>query len=225
MKPRSEYPPISWLGTIDSTNSEVRRRIDSLDNLSVVAAEYQTAGRGRGSHSWMSAAGENLTFSVLLKFGEGGLAPLSASEAVRITQLATVALRRHLLSHGVKARIKWPNDVWVGDRKICGMLIENILDGDELRSSIVGIGLNLNQKEFDPNLPNPTSLSLETGLHYDPRVFLEDFIEEFRRAASSMDSGAGREALERDFSKNMFVLDRNLQEALQGSIDNFEARK
>ena len=146
MKQSYGNTPIEWLDEIDSTNSELRRRIGALDNLSVIAARYQTAGRGQGTHTWLSPEDENLTFSVLLRFGKGGLSPLPATEAVRITQMATLSIRSFLLSEGVESRIKWPNDIWVGDKKICGMLIENILDGKYVASSIVGIGVNLNQK-------------------------------------------------------------------------------
>lgn len=225
MEPLSARPSITWYDTLDSTNSEVRRRLGDLDNLSVIAASFQTAGRGRGSHSWKAAAGENLTFSILLRFGEGGLAPLAASEAVRITHLVTVALYNCLKDCGVVPRIKWPNDIWIGGKKICGILIENILDGEEVACSIVGIGLNLNQKDFNPLLPNPTSLSIETGRSYDVRAFLEGFMEEFGRDAVLMDTVPGREKLEKVFSENMFVLEKPLQDRLQASIDNFEGRK
>ncbi|MBO4768179.1 MAG: hypothetical protein J5495_01450, partial [Bacteroidales bacterium] len=79
----------------------------------------------------------------------------------------------YLLGKGVDACIKWPNDIYCGDRKICGILIEISLEGDKVADSVVGIGLNLNQKEFDPMALNPTSLSLLTGLSYS----LEDELQ------------------------------------------------
>lgn len=198
---------IEWLECTDSTNLDVRRRLSSLDNLSVIAARFQTAGRGQGDHIWVSPEAENLTFSVLLRFGEGAISPLPAVEAVRITHTATLALYSFLEEEGVKARIKWPNDIWVGNRKICGMLIENILDGANVACSIIGIGLNLNQKEFDPNLPNPVSLTQLTGRNYPLEATLERLHKEICRRVAQLDTSDGRYELERLFNKYVFHLE------------------
>lgn len=222
MKPIGRYPLIQWHKVLDSTNNEARRVFDSLDNMSVIAALYQTAGRGRGSHSWVSAAGENLTFSLVLKFREG---VLPSSEAVRITHLATVSVCDLLLEERVEPRIKWPNDVWVQDRKISGMLIENSFSGTSVTGSIVGIGLNLNQKQFDPLLPNPTSLTLLTGREYSPEATLDRLYEIFCRRAPMMEGDDGRARLELEFSKRMFVLEKTGQDRISEAIDSFEARK
>ena len=217
--------PIEWLKCTDSTNLDIRRRMSELDNLSVIAAVFQTAGRGQGRHTWVSPAGENLTFSLLLRFGESNLRELKATEGVRITQLATVSMLSFLASEGVSARIKWPNDVWVGEKKICGMLIENILNGEMITESIVGIGLNLNQLTFDPALPNPVSLHQLTGRFYDPAEALERLYAEICRNAVLLNSDDGRVKLEQLFSDNLFYLDKHLQDRLEGAIASFEAQK
>ena len=197
---------IRWLDTVESTNDEARRALDGLDNLSVIAARCQTAGRGQGDHSWHSLPGENLTFTVVLKFGGEYLAPLLARDVLLITETVTLALRRYLLAKGVKARIKWPNDIYVGDLKICGILIENILRGDEVGASIVGIGLNLNQTAFPPDLPNPVSLSLLTGRRYDPEKELVRFVRILSECAEKTNTAVGRWYLDRIFNKYMFRL-------------------
>ena len=225
MKPRSAFPSIEWLETIDSTNSEAKRRSGALDNLSVLAALEQTAGRGRGSHSWISAPGENLTFTVVLRFGPGGIAPLPASEAVRITHFCTLAVCDLLESEGLKPRIKWPNDVWVADRKICGILIENSFAEGFVAEAIVGIGLNLNQKEFDPALPNPVSLQQLTGKQYPPAATLDRLYNEICRRAEQLSGADGRSALELEFSKRMFVVDKGLQASIDAAIEDFEGRR
>ena len=214
---------IEWLDEIDSTNSELRRRLQSLDNLSVIAARYQTAGRGQGTHTWLSPEDENLTFSILLRFGKGGIVQLPATEAVRITQAATLSIRSFLLSEGVQSRIKWPNDIWVADRKICGMLIENILDGPNVAFSIVGIGVNLNQQSFDPALPNPVSLAQLTGRRYPLRETLGRICEMICRRVAQLDTADGRYELEKEFNSHLFHLERSKQEVLTEAIDNFEA--
>lgn len=217
--------PIQWLEITDSTNSDVRRSLDTLANLSVIAARFQTAGRGQGTHTWLSPKDENLTFSLLLRFGNGDIPEFPATEAVRITQVATLSVHDFLLSEGIESRIKWPNDIWVGERKICGMLIENILDGTVVRSSIVGIGINLNQDAFDPSLPNPVSLSMLTGRHYGLEETLERIYDAICRRVALLGSPDGCIELEKAFNKYLFHLEKTKQDALLEAIEGFEASK
>ena len=204
MEPSDACAHILWLETADSTNSELRRRIAGLDNLSIVATREQTAGRGQGTHTWFSTPGKNLTFSILYRFrGEFALA---ASDAILITQVTTLALRDYLLVHGVRARIKWPNDIWVEDRKICGILIENTLEGGMVRESIVGIGLNLNETDWPPELPNPVSLRELTGREYATEAELTALEKEIRRRFGLLASPDGRCSLQEEFGKYVFRL-------------------
>lgn len=174
------------------------------DNLSVVAARGQTAGRGQGDHRWHSTPGENLTFSILYRF-EGSFA-LAASDALLITQVTTLGLRDYLLGHGVQARIKWPNDIWVGDRKICGILIENILEGNRILAGIVGIGLNLNETDWPEELPNPVSLRELTDRRYSPEAELPVLQDGLRRRFGRLADADGRASLQEEFGKYMFRL-------------------
>ena len=153
---------IMWFKSVDSTNEEVRRRISEIDNLSVLSAYEQTSGRGQRGNTWTSNAGENLLFSVVLKFSPeySGLGGLDARDQFVLNEIAALSVVDFLRSHGIHAQIKWPNDIYVDSRKICGILIENSLRGNRLSSSIIGIGLNINQRNFDINLPNPTSMVL-----------------------------------------------------------------
>ena len=176
---------IIWLESADSTNKEAQRHISDIDNLSVVSAIEQTAGRGQRGNTWESQPGMNLLFSVVLKFSgknheEGMLPQIDAIDQFVISEAAALSVVDLLAENGIEAKIKWPNDIYVGDRKICGMLIENSLKGHSLSSSIVGIGLNVNQKVFSPSLPNPTSMHLEDGGTYDIRQLLERFMDIFR---------------------------------------------
>jgi len=222
MEPQSSYSPIEWHEILDSTNNEAKRELSRLDNLSVVAAVKQTAGRGRGSHTWTSKPGENLTFSIILKLP---VTFLDAQEAARIMQLCSVSLCELLEGEGVKPRIKWPNDIWVADKKIAGILIENSFSKGYVVSSIIGIGLNLNQKEFDPLLPNPSSLALLTGKYYEPVATLDSYYKIFCRLYSELGSESGRARLELEFSKRMFVLEKPIQDKLGKAIEDFEAAK
>jgi BirA family biotin operon repressor/biotin-[acetyl-CoA-carboxylase] ligase len=203
MEPSDSRAHIIWLDEADSTNKVLRERLEDLDNLSVVAAVAQTAGRGQGAHTWYASPGANLTFSILYRFGDVRVA---VSDVLLVTQLTTLAIRDYLLGHGVEGRIKWPNDIWVADRKICGILIENILEESFLRESIVGIGLNLNERDWPADLPNPVSLSELTGKRYDVPSELARLEKEIRRRFALLGSDDGRKSLQEEFGKYMFRL-------------------
>ena len=173
MGPAEEFYNIIWINSVDSTNNELRRRLPGLPSGTVLAARQQTAGRGQGDHVWLSSPSENLTFSILLRFRESVRLP--AKRIGRINDVLCPLIVSYLEGHGITARIKLPNDIWVADRKICGILIENILSGDCVSESIIGIGLNLNQTIWPANLPNPVSIKELTGKTPDPEEELGRF--------------------------------------------------
>mgnify|MGYP006319534597 FL=1 len=165
-----------WLKNTDSTNLHAIRNRWQAEDLTLWSAEYQSAGKGQRGNKWESAEGENLTFTILLRpIG------LQANRQFAVFQIASLAVVDYLKKRGVRATIKWPNDIYVGEKKICGMLIENFLSGDKLAESIVGIGININQIDFPPEIPNPTSLIIEGGksIKYDRKVELEEFVSSF----------------------------------------------
>ena len=206
MEPLQAGGGIIWVESTESTNSELRRRIGELDNLSVIAAREQTAGRGQGDHSWFSSPAANLTFSILFRFGEGFPVTLGSSDAVLVTQITTLAIRDHLLSRGIGSRIKWPNDIWTGDRKICGILIENRSMGGMVTSSIVGIGLNVNETGWPAGLPNPVSMRELSGKVYNLDEELLGLTERLRSRYEEAASPEGRRRLDEEFSLNVFRL-------------------
>ena len=196
---------VIWYDVLDSTNNEAKRLISKLDNLSVIAAEGQSAGRGQGDHSWYSTPGKNITATVVLKPG-----CLDAGDYLFVTRVTTLALLSYLASKGVQARIKWPNDIWVDDRKICGILIENILDGSRMKACLLGIGLNINEEGWPENLPNPVSLKELTGKQYDVREELQALVQQISRHSGMLLSSDGRHYLEEEFSRNVFRLPEGL---------------
>jgi len=151
-----------WYEEIDSTNNEVERLLSEglegrFDILSVFAAKWQTAGKGQGDHKWHSAPGENLTFTVLEQFEDG---ELIAHDQPRISWGTALAVVDYLASKGVQAKIKLPNDIYVGDKKICGLLIKLKVRTNHVRDAIIGIGLDINETDFPADLPNPISLRI-----------------------------------------------------------------
>lgn len=167
-------PRIIRLQKTDSTNNYLHAlaRPEQLGEGSVVWAEFQTAGRGQIGNSWESAEGENLTFSVVLypTF-------LLVNRQFLISQITALSVKQTLDRYVDDITVKWPNDIYWRDRKICGMLIENDLAGQFIYSSILGIGININQKEFKSNAPNPVSLYQIIGKRTDREKFLQEFLE------------------------------------------------
>ena len=197
---------ITWHKSLKSTNTELREHISEYDNLSVVATVEQSAGRGQGDHSWYASPGKNLTFSIVFKPER-----LNAADALYLSRITTLSLLSYLKNKGVEARIKWPNDIWVGEKKICGILIENILNAQWVESSIIGIGLNLNEENWPEELPNPVSLHELTGKLYDIKAELAEFHKEFCRHAQMRESEDGKNYLCKEFKANVFRLPEGLE--------------
>ena len=162
----------------DSTNHWLKAH---GEGTMVVVADFQTAGKGCGSNSWESERGQNLTFSMLIH-----PEALEAKEQFRITEVVSVALCNTLERYIYKeVDIKWPNDIYVGDQKICGILIENRLQGSVIKDSIIGIGLNVNQQAFLSDAPNPVSMWQLTGQETNRETLLEAFLQAFNEAWES----------------------------------------
>lgn len=166
---------INWTGSVDSTNNEAKRRIDSLADLSVISAVEQTAGRGQRGNIWLSEPGKNLTFSIAVKYGGKLFADASPENEFVINGIISLSVVELLAVHGIDARIKLPNDIYVNDKKICGILIEHSVLGSSLVHSIIGVGLNVNQLDFDESLANPTSMLLEVA---GDEIHLPSLLEE-----------------------------------------------
>lgn len=200
--------PITWTEVTDSTNSWAARAMADIDKMSVFAAKYQTAGRGQRGNKWHSASGENLTFSIGLRFGNEVTGHLKAIDQFVITEISALAVADFLTSKGAAVKIKWPNDIYVRDRKICGMLIENSLRADEVATSILGIGINLKQREFPPELVNPTSLALATGMEMEPEAALAEFMPCFLARMEMSLTPEGRIRLRNDYLGVLYRKDK-----------------
>lgn len=128
----------------------------------VITASYQESGRGQAGNRWESEPGSNLLMSVILY-------PVTVKPAEQfvISQMISLAVHDLVSLHTSEVRIKWPNDIYVRDDKIAGILIENSIMGDVVGSTVAGIGLNVNQTLFRGGAPNPVSLAIVTGLSHD----------------------------------------------------------
>ena len=178
---------------IGSTNEEMNRLImtEDLAEGCIIRTDYQHAGKGHAGNSWQSERGMNLLFSVLLK--PDFLSPESAFHLSRITSLS---LHEIIDNQCDGVQIKWPNDLLVGDKKMAGILIENMIISHTISHSIIGIGLNINQTVFDPSIPAPTSLKIEKGCHIDMNSLLTAFRSSLETWYNSLITGNERMIME-----------------------------
>ncbi len=157
-----------------STSTLLREQYsDALPHLYTIRTDYQTAGRGQAGNSWESADGENLLFSTLLRYPD-----MRAGEQFGLTEVVSVAMWDMLSCHIPKEQlyIKWPNDIYYGDKKLVGILVENVLTGEKVHYSIVGIGVNVNQVEWKSSAPNPISMREIVGRLFDAEELLNQFL-------------------------------------------------
>lgn len=162
------------LGEVTSTNDYLRHyRPAEERRLTLATAEHQTAGRGSGRNRWESAPGQNLLFSLLVRPRH-----IPAHAMFVLSEVMALSIREAL---NCQLKIKWPNDIYYADRKLCGMLIENDLQGTHVERSILGVGINVNQTQFSPSIPNPISLAQILGHEVERRFVLERVVEHFTR--------------------------------------------
>jgi BirA family biotin operon repressor/biotin-[acetyl-CoA-carboxylase] ligase len=153
-----------FLSEVESTNNYANQLVLSkaAEEGTVVLAQHQKKGRGQQGNSWESEAGKNLLASIIL-FPDF----LPAARQFYLSKIASLALVDFLNTETSDISVKWPNDIYIKNKKVAGILIENAILGQNLSSSILGIGLNLNQEKFISDAPNPVSLKQITGKVYD----------------------------------------------------------
>ena len=188
------------LDAIDSTNTFLKEisSVETLEDYTVVVANKQENGRGQMGKVWQSKSGENLTFSVFKR-----VKGLEFSNQFYLSIVTALALYNTLKSYNVpNLFVKWPNDILSANKKIAGVLIENVVKQNRLEYSIVGIGLNVNQTEFN-NLSSATSLKNNTGKTFNLDEVLHKFLTEFKIAYKSLESDTF-EALKIDYESKLF---------------------
>ncbi|MCK5776076.1 MAG: biotin--[acetyl-CoA-carboxylase] ligase [Bacteroidales bacterium] len=149
---------------VDSTNNylwELSEK-ENLPDFYSVSTDFQTKGKGQDDNKWESAKGQNILISIIVNPDF-----LLAEDAYQISRWVSISIIEYLKSKGLdKLKIKWPNDIYVGRKKLAGILIQNAMAGVNLTKSMIGIGLNVNQLKFTSNAPNPVSVKQITGSSY-----------------------------------------------------------
>jgi len=191
--------------SLDSTNEEALRFIANGKALEgwVLQTDEQTDGRGAGQNVWESEPGKNLTFSLILQ-------PhfIRAEEQFVLTQCISLSLY-HLLEKRLGRKdlfIKWPNDLWFQEKKIAGVLIQNVISGNQILYSVVGVGLNVNQKKFFSDAPNPASLVHFTGNEENPDALLHEVLQQFQIRYNALKKNAF--AGEKEYLARLYRLGR-----------------
>ena len=159
---------------IDSTNTYGKANFDTLDDKTVIIANEQTKGRGRFNRVWVSKNCENIYLSLVLK-------QQNTKYITNLTQYMSVVSADVLKTYNVQPQIKWPNDVLVNNKKICGILSEGVIKNNQLSGIVLGIGINLNMDDKTLNsIDRPaTSLNIETGKQINKEEFLKKLIDSF----------------------------------------------
>ena len=189
-----------------STNTYLSRLAATLPGGTVIYTPSQTAGRGQKGNSWESEDGKNLTFSHLLK-----RPPVKARDQFYLSEAAALAVVEALAAEaGDGFTVKWPNDVYWQDKKICGMLLENSLDGSDIATCIIGIGINVNQERFVSDAPNPVSLINITGREHDLMALLKRVCSRIEQLVDSLGDDEARQDLHQRYMAALYRNDGQL---------------
>ncbi|MDE6549351.1 MAG: biotin--[acetyl-CoA-carboxylase] ligase [Muribaculaceae bacterium] len=190
---------IIHLEEVDSTNAYIMRNVGELEAPVMVSAYLQTAGQGQRGNSWEAEPGKNLTFSIFYRpVSLPPMAQFSMSEAVAL------AVVDFLGAHGIEAKVKWPNDIYVGDNKICGILIRHSVMGGSVSYSVIGVGIDVNQTMFLSDAPNPISMRQITGKNYDLLLLEEEMAAIMERSLECINDPDFRIKLHDEFMKNLW---------------------
>ncbi|MCD4769239.1 MAG: biotin--[acetyl-CoA-carboxylase] ligase [Bacteroidales bacterium] len=197
-----------------NTNIIYREKVSSTNNLAtslftageagegtVIYAGFQSEGKGQKGNQWESEPGMNLTMSIILT-----PAFLEADKQFLISKVVSLALIDTVNQFTKGSSIKWPNDIYILNDKIAGILIENIVSGNILSASIAGIGLNINQEIFTSDAPNPVSLKQITGINYDINELCHTMCNNLERRYNMLKAGAVSE-IDSDYLASLYRLE------------------
>lgn len=192
----------------NTSNKKILLDDENAGKVQLVTTDYQTHGHGQVNTVWESARGENLLFSFLFRPQH-----IAAAEQFFLSEIACLAVAHTLDAYTEGISVKWPNDVYHHDRKICGMLLRHTLSGAQISATLVGIGLNLNQKQFVGDAPNPVSLRQIIGRPVDREEVLCRFAHYFDRLLRAVtppdpdERLAQRQRLHREYLRRLYHRD------------------
>lgn len=199
---------------VESTNAQVREEIATLPCPCMVYTDYQSAGRGQRGNRWLSNKSENILCSLYWRPSKlEAIHQFSLSRAVALAVCG--ALEEE---YGGSAQIKWPNDIYVGDKKICGILIENSLRGALIDYTTIGIGLNVNQMDFPKELPNPVSIAMLKGEKQDINNLLATLSKALEAYLPKAENDEGRQELSELYMNHLWRNDGEMHEFIDRTV-------
>jgi len=196
---------INFVENTNSTNLLLNEIVENskssgknLPDFSCVAADFQTAGRGQGGKTWLSHKGENILASFYFQ------PTISPQQQIYFNYFFALTVRKVLSQYIDYVLIKKPNDIYVADKKIAGILIEHNIQGEKIKYSIAGVGININQTQFYPTLPNPVSLKLLTGKNFSREEILNEIVQFGKNYYNKLQNGAFME-LEKEYELHVKI--------------------
>ena len=185
--PINSHALLQFVEKTHSTNlllNEIVEKNRNLPDFYCVTTNFQTAGKGQGTKSWKSNKGENILASFYFQ------PQILPPQQIYFNYFFALTIRKVLSQYVDDVMIKKPNDIYVGAEKMVGILIEHHIQGDTLKYSVAGVGINVNQTQFDPALPNPTSLKLITGKEFSREKILKEIVQEGAIYYNKLQTGA-----------------------------------
>ena len=205
---------IIHLSETRSTNSYAIELLSKArpDEGCVIITDHQTAGKGTDTNIWESEKGKNLTFSLIL------YPAVAADQQFILNKAISLGIYDFLVAElpDQKISIKWPNDLYIENKKVCGILIQNSVMGNKLDYMIVGIGLNVNQTVFTGNAPNPVSLKMVTGLEFNLNELLYKLLQAIFKRYSNIRPEATRK-IEKDYQQALYRLNEWYEYIVNGT--------
>lgn len=191
----------TYFKKIDSTNAFMAEVPEKERVGAVVFAREQTAGKGMGTNSWESCPGENLTFSMGVD-----MSFMKAANQFLLSQAVPLGLLDVLdvMLPSPKLTVKWPNDIFFEDRKLCGILVNSTIHGSEMGVSVIGIGLNVNQMHFQEWPTHPISIKMILGKEIALEAFLRQLVEAVDKRVQLLRTDEGLAAIRQDYLKRLY---------------------
>lgn len=213
-------PGFYYYEELHSTNSQLKQLLSNneLEEMSIVMTAFQTAGRGQVGNSWESEKGKNILMSLLLK-------PhfIEIQQQFALSQCISLAVADTLEAFGIEnVKVKWPNDIYIDNKKVAGILIENNIKGALLSESIVGIGLNVNQTTFVSNAPNPVSMAQVIGTSLELTDLFEKLMAQITCRYEQLINNEF-ETIDREYKAKMWRADNQLY-AFKDTKGTFQAK-
>lgn len=212
---------IEHFEVIDSTNTYARKEATGLWQRAgdaravVVRADEQTAGRGQRGNVWCSGAGENLLVSIVVR-----PTALPVVSQFVISQAIALAVRAAMTYLGIDVVLKWPNDIYVGERKLAGILVELDCHGSQVGQVIIGVGLNVNQQQYEVMEKTPVSMKMLTGEDYNVGEVLDVLLDSFSYYFSLVESG-GYELIATEYKRNLLGYKKTMR--YRDAVSTFDA--